>query len=133
MKFSEHGFVENDQSNALDLGYQTVTQKHSGQKWQYQYPRHIRPNYSSLSKQEKITDYHIESQVIISQVSEGQMCPIFAKPTEKLTVNEDDKIHLQNLCRNLERRMKTAKIKGDEWLISLLEKEFEQMGGLCFI
>ncbi len=133
MKFSGPGFVENDQSNALDLGYQTVIHRHDGPKWKHLYPRHIRPHFSSLSKQEKMTNYALESQVIIPQVSEGQICPISAKTTEKLTVNEVDKIHLQNICRNLERRLKNAKLKGDEWLISFLEKEVEEMGELCII
>ncbi|MGK7882859.1 MAG: hypothetical protein AB4060_22575 [Crocosphaera sp.] len=133
MEFSERGFVEHNQSNALDLSYETVIQRHNRQKWQYQYPRHIRPHFSSLSKQEKITNYLLESQVIIPQVSEGKICPISAKPTEKLTVNEVDKIHLQNLCLNLERRLKNAKFKRDEWLISFLEKKVEQVGELCII
>ena len=133
MEFSEYGFVEHNQSNALDFSYETLMQKHSRQKLQHQYPRHIRPHFSSLSKQEKMTNYVLESQVIIPQVSEGKICPISAKPTEKLTVNEVDEIHLQNLYRNLERRIKNAKFKRDEWLISFLEKKVEQMGELCII
>lgn len=118
MEFSGGGFVENYQSNALDVSYETVIPRNSRQKWQCQYSRHIRPHFSSLSKQEQITNYPLESQVIIDQVSEGKICPISAKPTEKLTVNEVDIIHLQNICQNLERRLTTAKLKRDEWLIS---------------
>ncbi len=113
MEFSECGFVENDQSNALDLSYETVMQRHNRPKWPYQYPGHIRPHFSSLSKQEKITNYPLESQIIIPQISEGKICTISAKPTEKLTVNEVDKIHLQNICRNLEKRLTTAQLKRD--------------------
>ena len=133
MKFSGPGFVENDQSNALDLGYQTVIHRHDGQKWKYPYPRHIRPHFSSLSRQEKMADYPMESQVMVSQGSEDNICPISAKPPETLTINEVNKIHLQNVCQNLKRRLEAAQLKGDQWLISLLEKEVEEMGGLCVI
>ncbi len=133
MKFSERGFVENYQSNALDMGYETVTQRRARQKWKYKYPRHIRPHFPSLSQQEKIADYPIQSPVMIPGGSKGQVCPISTKPTGTSTVNEVSKIHLQNVCRNLERRLKIAQLKGDKWLISLLEKEFEQMGELCVI
>ncbi len=133
MKFSDHDFIEHNQSNALDLGEQTVIQRHRGQKWKYKYPRHIKPHFSSLSKPEKRIDNFLESQVIISQGSVDHVCSISTKPTETVTVNQVNKIHLQNICRNLERRLKKAQRKGDQWLIRLLEKEVEEMGEFCLI
>ncbi|MGK7956233.1 MAG: hypothetical protein AB4063_13440 [Crocosphaera sp.] len=133
MKFSDHRFIEHDQSNALDFGDQTVIQRHRGQQWKYQYPRHIKPHFSRLSKPEGRINKLLESQVIISQGLEDHVCSISTQPTQTFTVNEVNKIYLQNVCRNLERRLKKAQIQGDQWLIRLLEKEVEEMGEFCVI
>ncbi|MDJ0599202.1 MAG: hypothetical protein QNJ37_10230 [Crocosphaera sp.] len=76
MKFSERRFIEDYQSNALDLGYETVTQRHHGQKWKYQYPRHIRPHFSTLSKLETRSHDPLESPVMIPQRSKSRVCSI---------------------------------------------------------
>ncbi|EAZ91556.1 hypothetical protein [Crocosphaera chwakensis] len=131
MKFSERRFIGDEQPNALDMGYGTVIQRHHRQKWKYEYPRHIRPRVCPLSTQDTLTHYPVESQAIINQPSEDQVCSLSIKSPETLRVNEVSKTHLQNVCRNLERRLKKAQLKGDQWLISLLEKEFQDMGELC--
>ncbi|MGK7941222.1 MAG: hypothetical protein AB4062_13960 [Crocosphaera sp.] len=128
MKFSQRRLIEKNQSHSLDMGYETVTQRHRGQRWKYQYPRHIRPHFSTLSKH-----CLVDSPVIIHQGLEGQFCPISTKPTTKDFGSEVNQIHLQNVCRNLERRLKKAQLQGDEWLINLLEKEYEDLGELCMI
>ncbi|MDJ0845381.1 hypothetical protein [Crocosphaera sp.] len=133
MKFSEHRLTEDYQSNGLDMGCQTVTHRHHAQKWQYQYPRHLRPHFSTLCKQETISHHPHHSPVIIHQGSRSQVCPISTQPTETVAVNEVTKIHLQNLCRNLEQRLKKAQMQGDEGLISLLEKEWQDISPFCVI
>ena len=103
MKFSERCLIEDYQTNGLDLGCHTITHRHHTQKWKYPYPRHLRPHFSTLSKQETISHDPLQSPVIIHQGSKDRVCPISTQPTETVTVNEVTKIHLQNLCRNLER------------------------------
>lgn len=128
MKFSQRRLIEESESHSLDMGYETVTQRHRRQRWKYQYPRHIRPRFSTLSKY-----YLLDSPMIVHQGSEGGVCPISTKPATTGVVSEVNQIHLQNVCRNLERRLKKAQLKGDECLLNLLEKEFQDMGQLCMI
>ncbi|ACB52436.1 hypothetical protein cce_3088 [Crocosphaera subtropica ATCC 51142] len=131
MNFSERRFRGDDQSNALDVGYKTIIERHRKQRWKYEYPRHMRPPICTLSQGERMTHYPVESPVMVPQPLEGQVCPISTQPPAMYPVNEVTKTHLENVCRNLERRLKKAQLKGDEWLISLLEKEFQDMGQLC--
>ncbi|WP_107669589.1 hypothetical protein [Cyanothece sp. BG0011] len=131
MKFSERRFRGDEQPNALDRGNETVIQRHCRQRWKYEYPRHMRPRPCTVSTQNPLTHSPVESQVVIDRALEGQVCPISIKSPEPLPVNEVSKTHLQNVCRNLERRLKKAQLNGDQWLISLLEKEFQDMGQLC--
>ena len=128
MKFLQHRLIEESQSHSLDMGYETVTQRHRGQRWKYQYPRHIRPHFSTLSKH-----CLVHSPLVIHQGSESPVCPISTKPATTGVVSEVNQIHLRNVCRNLERRLKKAQLQGDEWLINLLEKECEDLGDLCMI
>ncbi len=120
MKFSERRFTGDNQPNALDMGYETAIQRHHRQKWKYEYPRHIRPRVCTLSAQNTLTYHSGESPTIIDQPSEVQVCPISTKSPQTSIVNEVSKTYLQNVGQNLERRLKTAQIKRDQWLISLL-------------
>ncbi len=128
MKFSQHRLIEESLSDSLDMSDETVLQRHRGQRWKYQYPRHMRPHFSTLSKH-----HLINAPTITHQELESQVCPISTKSATTGVVSEVNQIHLQNVCRNLERRLKKAQLQGDEWLINLLEKEFQDMGDLCMI
>lgn len=131
MKFSERHLINDSQCNGLDMGYETVTHRHRGQRWKYQYPRHIRPHASTLSKLEITNHYTLDSREIVTQGLDGHICPISRQNSTNVNVNDVSKVPLVNICLNLERRLKTAQLKGDEWLISLLEKEFQDLGQMC--
>jgi hypothetical protein len=133
MRFSERRLIDGSECNGLDMGYETVTHRHRGQRWKYQYPRHIRPHVSTLSELNKISLDYIDSRIMVNQGSEAQFCPISTQTPTTVDVHEVNFIHLGHICRNLEQRLKKAQLKGDEWLINLLEKEFQEMGPLCVI
>lgn len=131
MKFSECRLTGDNQPNALEMGSDTIIQRHRRQKWKYEYPRHIRPRVSTLSTQNTLTHYPVESSRIIERPSEALVCPISTKSSDLLNVNGISKTHLQNVCQNLEQQPKRWQLKGEQWLISLLEKEFQDMDDLC--
>jgi hypothetical protein len=49
------------------------------------------------------------------------------KKTSKSAVTSTEKIHLENLRRNLEHRLKSAQVNGNEDLITMLQKECKQL------
>ena len=53
---------------------------------------------------------------------------VLTKTKRQQLLEELNNVHLNNLRRNLERRLQVAREKGDENLIRLLEAEFEQLG-----
>ncbi|MDJ0510498.1 MAG: hypothetical protein QNJ64_14780 [Crocosphaera sp.] len=128
MKFSQRRLIEESQPDSLDMSDETVMQRHHGQRCKYQYPRHIRPHFSTFSKR-----HLTNTPIIIHQRPENQVCPIARESATTGVVSEVNQIHLKNVCRNLERRLKKAQLQGDEWLINLLEKEFQDLGELCMI
>uniref|UniRef100_A0A7C3VGX5 DUF4278 domain-containing protein n=1 Tax=Planktothricoides sp. SpSt-374 TaxID=2282167 RepID=A0A7C3VGX5_9CYAN len=52
---------------------------------------------------------------------------VFTSQTSKDMWAEVAKIHEVNICRNLERRLQAAEQRGDQKLIEMLKKEWEQL------
>ncbi|MEM8778569.1 MAG: hypothetical protein AAGF26_06795 [Cyanobacteria bacterium P01_G01_bin.49] len=136
MKPLNDNFIDENESNALDLDHRTVTQRHGRHAWKYNYPRHLRQHTSNVSREYRQTIRHHYSPTRISDGTslpimstdyEDELCPIFLKSSLVLTTNEGSQIHLANICNNLEQRLKIARNKGDKFLVSLLEKEYQDL------
>ncbi len=108
--------------------------------WKQKYPRHIRVpqpkidlNYRGV---ESTTDAPIDLEVNLLQreyiaansvAVPGKNEVVPTKSSRQQVLEELNQTHLNNLRRNLERRLQVAREKGDENLIRLLEAEFEQI------
>ncbi|ACK67672.1 conserved hypothetical protein [Rippkaea orientalis PCC 8801] len=100
----------------------------------YQYPRHMRLQPPSLSR--KHPDITLNHSSLSSQVngppkttkdSINQSCPIPLKQPSKVVSNSLTKTHIENIRRNLERRLEIAKTQGNDHLIGLLEQESQYL------
>jgi hypothetical protein len=137
MKLSYRGISYEPKSIMLEVTEGEVGGKYRGKNWQYHYPRHIPPIQPKLFLQYRGVAYStralpIQQNVTHSNIQEQDtFCRL---PIKKITtsVEEDLKsIHLENLRRNLERRLEVAKERGDEYLVNLLEKESQQLALNC--
>jgi hypothetical protein len=87
----------------------------------YTYPRHV--CFNGID-----TDRSLVLDPITSNAQKDSDLQVDMR--EKLYLVSDEiikTIHLENLRQNLEKRLQVAKIKGDDRLINLLEKEFRQL------
>ncbi|MEA5508570.1 hypothetical protein VB715_02215 [Crocosphaera sp. UHCC 0190] len=132
---SHYPLVDDNQLNALDLDHETTRQRHQGQAWKYNYPRHIRQDPANLYRQYGSIKNHTSSIPILENQpiprQKAPVCSVFVASSSEVSLNEVTKIHLGNIYRNLENRLRIAKVKGDEFLISLLEKESQDLSQMC--
>lgn len=104
--------------------------KYRGNQWAYEYPRHIPMpatdaqlkyrgiSYNPASAVDRISGHqHSENTP-----SNGEMVIKNSKTDPKV-----GQIHRANICRNLDRRWLIAQAEGNEDLMRLLEKEFQQV------
>ena len=141
MNLTHSSLMDDNESNALDFNYETVTQRHGKQSWKYEYPRHIRQNPSNVPGHcRKTIHYPYRGRTAISQdeipylvstESENKTCSVSRRPSVISTLDEVTEIHWSNICRNLDKRLKIAKAKRDKFLISLLEKEYQDLNQMC--
>lgn len=88
-------------------------------KIQYNYPRHLCFNGRERNKS-------VDCQPLNNRSNEENR--INLKEAFYLASDELVKeIHIENLKQNLEKRLQTAKNKGDDRLVSLLKREFKQL------
>lgn len=106
--------------------------KYRSHQTTYRYPRHIAQlqpkilQYGGVlySTQSWATSHQGSQNTENSQVC---VCSLSQAPLRKPKMTTTAEIHLENLRQNLERRLQVAKSKGDEDLINLLEREYQQL------
>jgi hypothetical protein len=133
MKLSYRGIHYDEDPLNLEFKEGTVVGKYRGQDWNYHYPRHIpqlQPKifmqyrgvaYSTcpLPKKEGCEEYLWESGI--------KSCRSYIPENSQVVNRDTGSIHLENIRRNLERRLQIAKANGDHNLVNLLRKECKQL------
>jgi hypothetical protein len=134
MKLSYRGVsYETQPSTLLEMMEGEIGGQYRGQGWNYRYPRHIPQLKPQPYRQYRGVGYgtHSPSQTTISDfttpTSSGQYCPIPIQKPTKVFVCQTTKTHIENVRRNLERRLQVAKTSGDDRLVHLLEQESQQL------
>lgn len=133
MRLTYRGIQYDSESIPLEVKEGEIAGKYRGQPWHYHYPRHIpqlKPklllNYRGVSYTKRpVVRYAHCSDISIPAVTTNGELPTpqyFASKTQDI---ED--AHVKNMRRNLERRLSVAKQNGDEELVSILEKEYQQL------
>ena len=130
---------ESNQFN-VELVEGEIGVEHQGTNWKQKYPRHIRVpqpkidlNYRGVEStsddpiDQEANLLHREYIAANSVAVPGKNEVVPTKTSRQQVLEELNQTHLNNLRRNLERRLQVAREKGDENLIRLLEAEFEQI------
>ncbi len=132
MKLSYRGVSYDREKPFLEIQEGEIAGKYRGQEWKYHYPRHIPPAPPKLYRQYRGVAYSTcpnlsqdsACQITDSAEQIGSVPRCQVKPIIK---NQISQIHLENMRRNLERRIKVAEANGDDDLVNLLKKESEQL------
>lgn len=133
MKLSYRGVSYEYEPPTLDMMEGEVAGKYRGQEWRVRYPRHMpvaQPtfdlNYRGVAYR---TGQPADARMSATAAS-AQPTPVWAVSTRNSAhtfVSEVSKIHSNNMCQNLERRIQAARARGDQQLLQMLEKEAQQL------
>jgi hypothetical protein len=133
MKLSYRGVNYDKELPILEMNEKEIGGKYRGQDWNYRYPRHIPQLRSKWYRQYRGVAYSTmplsrEGEAYIPQWSRTESyCSVAAYLPQTVSESEISKTHLENMRRNLERRLQIAKENGDRRLIELLTKESQQL------
>ncbi len=134
MKLTYRGIGYESQPQTFNLMEGEIGGKYRGNDWQVSYPRHIPvpPTMSQLTY--RGVQYNSGATVttpvpeVVPKKGIGAMgrTLVDANPAKKI-MEEVAKLHRNNICRSLERRMQAAKMRGDDDLIEQLQMESQQL------
>jgi hypothetical protein len=135
MNFCYRGIKYNKEPLSLEMLDGETLGKYRGQTLKYRYPRHIphlQPKvlmqYRGVAYSTKY-DANSQAQKVNQEPKTAQscVCHLAHSPSRKPKITTTAQIHLENLRSKLEHRLQVAKLKGDEYLINLLEQEYQQL------
>ncbi|WP_013323856.1 DUF4278 domain-containing protein [Gloeothece verrucosa] len=132
MKLTYRGVNYEPEPATVEYYQGEIGGQYRGQDWHYRYPKHIPQLRPKLYRQYRGVSYstrpvpYAENPVQESTTG-GNCCPLTHQKPRRVYVDQTALVHLDNIRRNLERRLAVAKAKGDETLISLLEQESQQL------
>ncbi|MGL5510493.1 MAG: DUF4278 domain-containing protein [Microcoleaceae cyanobacterium] len=116
--------------SSLEIMPGEVAGKYRGNEWTYQYPRHIPMPPPTTQLKYRGVDYN-SGQVVEQSSCIKQSEKVLNKVELAIKNSQTDpgvnQIHQANICRNLDRRWLIAQAEGNEDLMRLLEKEFQQV------
>lgn len=144
MKLSYRGLNYNDDPPTIDM-MEEAGGLYRGCQWQIRYPRHVPIAQPSHSLKYRGVPYlshtKTESPVADSTAANPPSAVTSIKKTggvsnrkleKAMMMQEVEKIHRANICRNLERRMNIAQAKGDQKLMNLLQQECQDLACALF-
>ena len=110
----------------MEITESEITRNNRRQTWKPNYPRHLRS---------RETQFHRSPGVIFHDgLTKPKTCHISCNNSEAFNILKyqliDKKVkqaHLENVRRNLNRRLQKAKARGDQQLINLLNQESQQL------
>ncbi|ELR99930.1 DUF4278 domain-containing protein [Gloeocapsa sp. PCC 73106] len=121
MKLSYRGINYEQESSSIEFELGELGGKYRGSNWHYRYPRHMVHIKPKVYRQYRGVAYSSCPYTLVQE----SYCRFTPKtPPVK---NRSADIHWENMRRSLDRRLAVALEKGDTKLISLLEKESQQL------
>ncbi|WP_293126180.1 DUF4278 domain-containing protein [Microcoleus sp. bin38.metabat.b11b12b14.051] len=105
----------------VDMIEGEVAGKYRGQDWNYRYPRHLAvpKKYGGINFTTK-RDFQAQHNVTAVDALDAA---VKSAPT----ATDLAQVHRAHICSILDRRKQVAAAKGDEKLLRLLEREWQQM------
>jgi hypothetical protein len=125
MKLKYRGVsYNNEPNNTLETIEGEVGGKYMGNQWRYHYPRHIPNLQPKLARKYRGVAYGE-----VANNSRDRAIPTYLASNGKQPIvsEEATSVHLENIRRNLERRLKAAEANGDRALVDLLKDESKQL------
>ena len=126
MKISSCSFNHQYSSPTIEITESEITSHNGRQAWKPNYPRHLN-NRESQFHRSPGTIFH-------DRLAKPKTCHISCNKTEAFNIlkyqlkdQEVQKVHLENVRRNLNHRLQKAKDRGDQELINLLNQESQQL------
>ena len=114
MKTSYIGISRDHLATKVGIGETHISNSYRRQQEKY-------PHVRFMSHPKQITSLYSQ------KMDTGSSCTVRLKNNGHPLIEQTKQLHLENICRNLERRLAVAKAKGDEELISLLHLESQQL------
>ncbi|ACK73659.1 conserved hypothetical protein [Gloeothece citriformis PCC 7424] len=133
MKLTYRGVSYEHQPETIEYEKGEIAGHYRGQDWYYRYPRHIPQLRPKLHRQYRGVTYSTrtvpfaQSMQAEESTTVENSCPVLRAKPRTIAVDETSQVHLDNIRRNLNRRLKVAKANGDDELIKLLEQESKQL------
>ena len=110
----------------IELTESEITSHHRKQTWKMTYPRHLHSRESQFHRS--------PGAIFHDGLAKPKTCHISCNKSEAFNIlkyqlkdQQVNKAHLENVRRNLDRRLQKAKAKGDQQLIKLLNQESQQL------
>ncbi|AFY83523.1 DUF4278 domain-containing protein [Oscillatoria acuminata] len=135
MKLTYRGIGYDSEPQSFNLMEGEIGGKYRGNDWQVRYPRHI-PVPATLNELTYRGARYNSGEAVTTPVAEvtaktRQVRPLMdTQPGDKV-MEEVAKLHRNNICRSLERRMQAARMLGNENLIEQLKMESQQL--TCYL
>ena len=124
MKLSYRGIVYEKELPLIEMETGEYGGRYRGQSWHYRYPRHVfNQNSNKINPLSRSTHSLSSLTTQAAFANDSSVCAVPMATALKTTGMEFSKTHLNNIRRNLERRLEAAKRKGDKQLINILKKE----------
>lgn len=142
MRQTYRGITQDKELPTIEMMEGPVGGKYRGNAWTYSYPRHIPTpeattplKYRGVSYQKAETHSEvIEASFVKEQTPRPSPLPFPVKEkslidevSKRPIAHESSHIHKANICSLLERRLHSARVRGDHNLIHLLEREAAQL------
>ncbi|PNW56181.1 UNVERIFIED_CONTAM: hypothetical protein BEN50_08085 [Euhalothece sp. KZN 001] len=135
MKLTYRGIQYEPETNPLETTEGEIGGKYRGQSWRYQYPRHIPQLQPKLGLQYRgvyyskrpVVQSHHPSQMSIPAIAPEAKLPTPPHFATQTSETEAEQAHIESMRRNLERRLSVARENGNNQLVSMLEKEYQEL------
>ena len=131
MKLTYRGIGYDSEPQCFNLMEGEIGGKYRGNDWQVRYPRHI-PAPATLKELTYRGAHYNSGEAVTTPVAEvttktGRVRPLMDAQPEDKVMEEVAKLHRNNICRSLERRMQAARMLGNELLIEQLQMESQEL------
>lgn len=131
MKLTYRGIGYDSEPQRFNLMEGEIGGKYRGNDWQVRYPRHIPvpatlPELTYRGAQYNCGEAVTTSKPEVTARTRGVRTLMDAHPADKV-MEEVAKLHRNNICRSLERRMQAAQMLGNEDLMEQLQMESQQL------
>lgn len=139
MKLSYRGNDYQSETSLLEIRETDIGGKYRGHHWRQKLPQHIPQLRPKLYLQYRGVAYSTCPRVKVATEQTESVSFNTITKSPQLSTKNTEKVHLENLRRNLIRRLQQAQDNGNENLVSMLKQEsqalhlqIECVGGHCF-